>query len=102
MYLIVNGNRREFYYHRPRQGMIEEGVRSGTLLFSGAVNGAYYDGTAYLFSARCGATPYHVSGMVYENGGRVEMNGTATIVDQQCKPVAARNDKLVFQYLYRE
>jgi hypothetical protein len=102
MYLVVSGSRREFYYHRPRQGMIDEGVRSGTLLFSGTVSGNAYEGTAYLFSARCGVRPYHVSGSVQESGGRVLMAGAATIINERCNTVRTVNDVLAFDYLYRD
>jgi hypothetical protein len=102
VYLIVNGNKREFYYHRPRQGMIEEGVRPGTLLFSGYVSGNTYHGIAYFFSARCGARPYQVSGPVQEDGGRVTMTGMGTVINDRCQPVRSINDTLVFDFLYKE
>jgi len=102
MYLVVSGNKREFYYHRPRQGMIEEGVRSGTLLFSGYVSGNSYQGVAYFFSARCGPRPYNVNGPVQENGGRVTMAGAGTVINDRCQLVGTINDTLVFDFLYKE
>jgi hypothetical protein len=102
MYLIVNGNKREFYYHRPRQGMIEEGVRPGTLLFSGYVSGNTYQGIAYFFSARCGKRPYQVSGPVQEDGGRVTMTGIGTVINDRCQTVSNINDTLVFDFLSKE
>ena len=35
MYLVANGPSREFHYQRPRAGMLEVGVRPGSLLFMG-------------------------------------------------------------------
>ncbi len=102
MYLVVSGNRRQFYYHQPRQGMRDEGVGPGTLLFSGTVNANSYEGTAYLFSARCGKRAYHVSGPATENGGRVVMTGAAAGFNSRCEPHGVINDVLVFNYLYRE
>jgi hypothetical protein len=101
MYLVVNGNQREFYYSQPRQGMIDEGVTPGTLLFTGTVNGNYYTGTAYLFSARCGKRGYQVSGPVQETGGRVVMSGAALVLNKRCEPRKVINDVLVFNYLYK-
>lgn len=101
MYLVVSGARREFYYQQPRQGMVEEGVRPGTLLFSGTVAGNSYEGIAYLFSAKCGSRPYQVRGSVQESGGRVIMAGTAPLVDRNCNVVRTIPDTLVFDYLYR-
>jgi hypothetical protein len=102
MYLVVAGNRREFYYHNPRQGMRDEGVTPGTLLFSGTVNGSNFEGVAYLFSARCGKRSYRVSGPVTENGGRVLMTGAAAGFNSRCEPKGVINDVLVFNFLYRE
>jgi hypothetical protein len=82
--------------------MVDEGVRSGTLLFSGTVHGNTYEGVAYLFSARCGARPYRVSGPVQETGGRVMMTGAATIINASCNAVRTINDVLTFDYLYKD
>ena len=102
MYLVVNGDRREFYYSQPRPGMVAEGVTPGTLLFSGSVAGSTYQGTAYLFSARCGPRSYPVSGTVQETGGRVVMLGTATNVNSHCQLKSLKNDVLIFEYLYSQ
>src|SRR5262245_2419217 len=48
MYLVADGDKREFRYHKPRQGMLDEGVWPGTVLFRGKVRGKTYEGTAYL------------------------------------------------------
>jgi hypothetical protein len=101
MYLVANGDQREFYYYKPRLGMVEEGVGPGTLLFTGTVRGNAYEGTAYLFSARCGKRGYHVSGPVAESGGRVVMTGAALSLGRSCKPRKVFNDVLVFDYLYQ-
>ena len=102
MYLVINRRRREFYYHQPRQGMRDEGVMPGTLLFAGTVNGNSYEGIAYLFSARCGKRAFRVTGPVAENGGRVVMTGAAAGFNSRCEPKGVINDVLVFNYLYKE
>ncbi len=101
MYLVINGRRREFYYHQPRQGMRDEGVTPGTLLFSGTVNSNSYEGIAYLFSARCGKHAYRSMDRS-ENGGRVVMTGAAAGIQCRCEPYGVINDVLVFNYLYKE
>src|SRR5208282_89917 len=51
--LYLSGKERYFFYSSPRPGL---SVRRGTLLFNGTRSGQTYDGTAYVFSAVCGAT----------------------------------------------
>ena len=102
MYLLVSGNTREFYYDKPRQGLIDEGVRPGTLLFSGTVSGDRYEGTAYLFSARCGSRPYRVSGVVQESGGRVVMTGNASLLNKHCQVTRSFEDILAFNFLHKD
>ena len=99
---MATGNRREFYYHKPRLGIAAHGAKPGTILFSGTIDGKTYEGTAYLFSARCGNRSYRVAGPVQESGGRVTMEGAATNVDANCSIKAGRKDVLVFDYLRRD
>ena len=60
MYLIANGSSREFYYQRPRPGMLEAGARPDSLLFRGQINDGQFSGTAYVFNAHCGQVPFDV------------------------------------------
>ena len=53
MYLVANGQSREFHYQKPRAGMLEVGVRPGSLLFSGQIDNGQYSGTAYIFNPHC-------------------------------------------------
>jgi hypothetical protein len=46
MYLVANGPSREFHYQKPRAGMLEVGVRPGSLLFRGEIDNGQYSGTA--------------------------------------------------------
>lgn len=101
VYLVTNGNIREFYYYRPRAGMREEGVEEGTLLFTGTVSGDTYDGTAYIFSARCGKRGYHVAGTIARDGARVVLSGAVMLLGGNCQPTRLKNDLLVFDYLYQ-
>src|SRR5689334_9481941 len=62
MYLIADGSSREFYYQKPRPGMIEAGAHPDSLLFKGQINDGQLSGTAYLFNTRCGQIPFAVKG----------------------------------------
>src|ERR1043166_9574337 len=62
MYLVANGQPREFHYQKPRAGMLEVGARAGALLFRGEIDNGEYSGTAYIFNPHCGQTPYQVKG----------------------------------------
>src|ERR1700730_228452 len=62
LYLVAKGNSRQFYYQKPRIGMVEAGARPDDLLFSGEVHDGMYFGTAHVFNSRCGNVPYEVSG----------------------------------------
>jgi hypothetical protein len=83
--LIAGGDLRAFFYHKPRPGMIQAGVKPGDLLFSGRATGMRYIGTAYLFKRRCGKFDYEVQGDILDNYHRVRMYGQAPKVDDNCK-----------------
>jgi hypothetical protein len=80
-------------YAAPRPGLP---VSPGTLLFSGKRSGNIYSGTAYVFSARCGARGYSVSGLVGADDRSVTLYGRAPLVDSTCKTATYRDDTLVF------
>src|SRR5690348_5802086 len=62
MYLVANGLSREFYYQKPRPGMLDAGSRPGSLLFRGQVNSGQFLGTAYIFNPHCGPIAFEVKG----------------------------------------
>ena len=70
MYLVANGPSREFYYQKPRAGMLEVGVRPGSLLFRGEIENGEYPGTAYIFNPHCGQIPFQVRGPILDNDER--------------------------------
>ena len=95
--LYASGNSREFRYDNPRQGIRNEGVGQGTVLFRGIRDGSSYSGTAYVFSSRCGALGYQVAGQLSGDERQIELFGSApTRLDNSCRPRAYRQDKLVF------
>lgn len=93
--LEANGSIRKFYYQSPRPNLP---VTSGTLLFSGRKEGERYSGTAYIFSARCGARAYPVSGPVAGDQRSVTLYGKAPRVDSNCRVIGFRDDVLVFTF----
>lgn len=87
----------EIYYQNPRQGMIDEGVRSGTLLFSGQRNGDRVSGTAYVFDRRCGKLPYPDEGEIIGDR-RIILNGrrVPTQLTSDCHVTGYRTDASMF------
>jgi hypothetical protein len=98
--LEAKGNSRKFIYEVPRQGLLDVGVRQGTLLFEGVNNsGTTYSGTAYIFPRNCRASPYLVDGPIINDGQTVVLKGQAPLIDPQtCRPTGTVEDTLVFNY----
>jgi hypothetical protein len=99
MYLVANGSSREFYYQRPRLGMLEAGAHPDSLLFSGQINNGQFSGTAYVFTAQCGQVPFEVKGAILENGGRVALTGQAPRVGRNCQAAGYYTSTLEFRLL---
>jgi hypothetical protein len=97
MALVANGAQRNFFYVEPRTGLVDLGVRPGTLLFQGMRNGNGYTGTAVIFGANgCGAFPYAVSGTVGADQRSVTMWGRAPRISGDCSISGYREDSLTF------
>jgi hypothetical protein len=97
MRVTTQGNKIVVAYDQPRQGMINEGVRSGTVLFDGRRNGNKLSGTAYVFDRRCGPISYSEDGEV--NGERqflLSGQRVPTQLNADCKVVDYRVDPSVF------
>jgi hypothetical protein len=97
MYLVANGPSREFYYQKPRTGMLEVGVRPGSLLFRGEIDNGQYSGTAYIFNMHCGQIPFQVKGPVLENDERIVLTGQAPRVGRNCRAHEASTSTLEFR-----
>ena len=81
MRVSVEGPSVGIYYERPRAGLGAIGVRPGTLLFAGRVEGGYLDGESRIFSARCGEQPYFVHGD-FTPGRDFRLAGAAPVLDR--------------------
>jgi hypothetical protein len=99
MYLIANGSSREFYYQKPRAGMLEAGAHPDALLFKGQINDGQISGTAYIFNAQCGQVPFEVKGPILDNGGRIMLTGQAPHVGRNCQAYGNYTSTLEFRLL---
>jgi len=97
MYLVANGSSREFYYQKPRPGMLDAGARPGSLLFRGQLNSGQYSGTAYFFNPLCGAIPFEVKGPILEDEERIVLTGQAPRVGQNCRTYGSYTSNLEFR-----
>jgi S1-C subfamily serine protease len=102
LYLVARGTLREFHYKEPRSGLLEEGVRPGTLLFRGESKNHQYVGTAYIFNSRCGALPYQVSGPILDHDERVLLTGRAPEVGPDCWIISYFDDVLEFRLIKQQ
>jgi hypothetical protein len=99
MYLVAKGQSREFYYQKPRAGMLEVGARPGSLLFRGEIDNGQYSGTAFIFSPHCGQIPFQVKGPVLDNDERIMLTGQAPRIGRDCRPYESSTSNLEFRQL---
>jgi hypothetical protein len=96
MYLVANGQSREFHYQKPRAGMLEVGARPGTLLFRGEIDNGQYSGTAYIFNPHCGQIPFEVKGAIRDNDERIILTGQAPRLGRNCRANESSMSSLEF------
>jgi hypothetical protein len=97
--LQANNASRRFVFIEPREGLREVGVTPGMVAFKGKRIGNYYEGTAYVFSARCGAVGYSVKGPIAPDERSVTMKGYAPYVNSECKHSGGRETVIVFELI---
>lgn len=81
-------------YDQPRSGIASQGVRSGTVLFTGTISGDLILGIAYVFKRGCEPASYPVSGRMGNNV--IVLDGYAPVRRDGCRVTGGRNDRLVF------
>lgn len=96
VFLAPDELRRTLVYSRPRDGLYDYNVRSGTILFEGETDGKEYRGNARWFSQRCGAIEYPVHGPASHL--RIVLRGKRPIVDSRCQITGYTSDILTFEY----
>jgi hypothetical protein len=99
MYLVANGSSREFYYQKPRAGMMEVGARPGSLFFRGEIDNGQYSGTAFIFNPHCGQIPFQVKGPSLDNDERIILTGQAPRVGRNCRAYESYTSNLEFRRL---
>jgi hypothetical protein len=99
MSFVTKGSSREFYYQKPRQGMLDAGARPGSLLFRGEINNGQYLGTAYIFNLHCGPMPFEVKGPVLNDDERVVLTGQTPRVGRDCRAYGSYTSNLEFRRL---
>jgi hypothetical protein len=99
VYLVANGQSREFHYQKPRAGMLDVGVRPGSLLFRGEIDNGQYSGTAYIFSPHCGQIPFQVKGPALDNDERIMLTGQAPRLGRNCRANESFTSNLEFKRL---
>ena len=98
MYMTEDGTRRHIYYDDPRPGLKEVGVKKGTLLFDGVVDGTTLSGTAFVFAKNCDPLSFAVTGTLAREGKRITLNGKAPRIGTKCKIVGDRQEELIFAF----
>jgi hypothetical protein len=99
MYLVTKGSSREFYYQKPRAGMLEVGAHPGSLLFRGEIDNEQYSGTAYIFTPHCGQIPFKIKGTILDNDERIMLTGQAPRVGRNCRAHESYMSNLEFRRL---
>src|SRR5215831_12206483 len=99
MYLLANGSSREFYYQKPRPGMLDAGARPGSLLFRGQVNDGQFLGTAYVFNPHCGPIAFEAKGAILDDDERIVLTGQAPRVGRNCRAYESYSSNLEFRRL---
>jgi hypothetical protein len=99
MYLVANDLSREFYYQKPRPGMLDAGAHPDSLLFRGQITDGHFSGIAFLFNANCGQVPFAVKGPILDNGERVVLTGQAPHVGRNCHASGEYTSTLEFKLL---
>jgi hypothetical protein len=98
VYMTEDGTRRQIYYDDPRPGLQQVGVKKGTLLFEGVVDGTILSGTAFVFAKNCDPLPFPVKGKLTRDGKSITLNGKAPRIDTQCRKIGDKHEELVFGF----
>ena len=98
MYMVEDGTHRQIYYDDPRPGLKEVGVKQGTLLFDGVVDGTALSGTAFVFAKECDPLSFAVTGKLSVDGKRITLNGKAPRVGAHCSSAGNKREELIFDF----
>jgi Tfp pilus assembly protein PilF len=102
--LREDGAGQRFYYETPRPELKASGIAAGTLLFDGRKEGNQYIGKVFVFSQKCGARSYDVSGPLDDSSANmtITLSGKRPLIDSNCRPTGSfQAEVLVFSYAAR-
>ena len=94
--LVSQGAKQKFFYDTPRVGLLDAGVKPGTLLFEGQRNGQNFDGTAFQFYRTCKSRGFPVTGSTSDDRKTITLKGKAPLLDMNCNVTGSRDDVLIF------
>jgi hypothetical protein len=94
--LLADGAKQKLFYDTPRVGLLDAGVKPGTLLFEGKRDGTAITGTAYQFYRTCKPRGFPVTGNTSDDKRQITLKGKAPLLDAGCKVTGTREDVLVF------
>ena len=97
MALSGAGDQMKFAYEKPRSGLSDIGINTGTTLFTGSRKGGSWTGEAITFSRRCGQLKFEISGTESSDGKKVELRGRKPNLDGSCNVSGHRDEVLVFE-----
>ena len=94
--LVSEGKKQKFFYDAPRVGLLDAGVKPGTLLFDGQRSGQNFEGLAYQFYRTCKAHGFLVTGSTSDDRKTITLKGKAPLLDMNCNVTGSRDDVLIF------
>ena len=94
--LVSDKSKQKFFYDTPRVGLLDAGVKPGTLLFEGQRTGLNFEGTAYQFYRTCKARGFPVTGSASDDRRQIILKGKAPVLDLNCNVTGSRDDTLIF------
>lgn len=94
--IVADGPRRRIVFVAPNQSLTDMGVAPGDVLFEGRREGNRYNGRAYVYTKRCRAKGYNVSGRVLPGESRVVVSGRKPISNRKCRTAYRQDVRLVF------
>lgn len=97
MMLASQGSQVTLTYDKPRQGLGDIGISSGTVLFTGTRTGNYWEGEAATFSRRCGEVKFPVTGATSDGGKLLELRGKRPSRESSCRVTGNSEELLVFE-----
>ena len=95
--LATEGDQVTLEYDKPRNGLSDLGISSGTVLFKGSRIGNSWTGQVSTFSRQCGEQKFDVTGSASGNDRRLQLRGKRPNLDNSCNVTSYREEVLTFE-----